>query len=277
MISLRIKKRIQNIFLFLFASLSTIIAIIPLFSIIFEVVKNGAEEINLSFFTQLPGPVGEPIGGIANAIQGTLILVTLASIIGIPIGIITGIYLYEYEKERKSVLISFSIDLLYNLPSIVVGIFVYIVVVSLTKSFSTLAGALALSIVMIPIIAKTTEESLKLVPPTISEAGIALGISRWKNVVFIVLNSARSGILNGVVLAIARITGETAPLIMTSLGSNFWFSGLDKPINSLTLLIWRYAMQPYPSAVNKAWGAALLLLLVALTLNILVKSSGEYR
>jgi phosphate transport system permease protein len=277
MISLRIKKRIQNIFLFLFASLSTIIAIIPLFSIIFEVMKNGVEAINLSFFTQLPGPVGEPIGGIANAIQGTLILVTLASIIGVPIGIITGIYLYEYEKERKSVLISFSIDLLYNLPSIVVGIFVYIIVVSLTKSFSTLAGALALSIVMIPIIAKTTEESLKLVPPTISEAGIALGISRWKNVVFIVLNSARSGILNGVVLAIARITGETAPLIMTSLGSNFWFSGLDKPVNSLTLLIWRYAMQPYPSAVNKAWGAALLLLLVALTLNILVKSSGEYR
>ncbi|MGB9758822.1 MAG: phosphate ABC transporter permease PstA [Thermoproteota archaeon] len=275
MISLRVKKKIQNTFLFLFASLSTVIAIIPLFSIIFEVVKNGIEAINLDFFIQLPGPVGEPIGGIANAIQGTLILVTLASVIGVPIGVITGIYLYEYGKEKKSTLISFSVDLLYDLPSIVVGIFVYIIVVSPMRSFSTLAGALALAIVMIPIIAKTTEESLTLVPPTISEAGIALGIPKWKNIVFIVLNSAKNGVLNGIVLAVARITGETAPLIMTCLGSNFWFSGIDKPINSLTLLIWRYAMQPYPSAVKKAWGAAFLLLLVALALNLLVKSGGE--
>jgi phosphate transport system permease protein len=274
--NLTFKKKIQNASIFLFASLSTIIAIIPLLSILFEVIKNGIKAINLDFFIQLPSSVGEPTGGVANAIQGSLILVTVASIIGIPIGVITGVYLYEYRKEKKSKIIDFCIDLLYNLPSIVIGIFVYIMLVVPMHSFSTLAGSLALAIVMIPIIAKTTKESLLLIDPTIPEAGIALGIPKWKNI-FIVLNSAKNGVVNGVILAIARITGETAPLIMTCLGSNFWFSGIDKPTNSLTLLIWRYAMQPYPSAVEKAWGAAFLLLVITLALNIFLKLSGERR
>lgn len=274
MISMRTKKKILDFILFVFALFSIIFAGIPLFSIVIEVIKNGIEALSLEFFTQLPGPVGEAVGGIANSIQGTLILVTLSSLIGIPVGVITGIYLYEYSNEKISHLISFSVDLLYEMPSVVVGIFVYLIVVLPMKTFSVIAGTIALSIIMIPIVAKTTRESLRLVPKEISEAGISLGISKWKNLVFIVLNTAKGGILNGILLAIARITGETAPLIMTSLGSSFWFFGFDKPINSLTLLIWRYAMQPYPYAVSKAWGAALILLLVALALNMIVKLGG---
>ncbi|HYZ49609.1 MAG TPA: phosphate ABC transporter permease PstA, partial [Nitrososphaeraceae archaeon] len=237
----------------IFSIACVLAAIIPLGSILLEVIKNGASAISIQLLTQPPGAIGatlEDSGGIAPAIQGTLIVVGLASAIGVPIGILAGIYLSEFAPSNglfPSAVRLFN-DVLTGLPSVVIGIVGYITIVLTIGSFSVLAGAFSLSIIMIPIVVRITEETLKVVPNSIREAGYSLGISRWKITLFVVLKSAKSGVLTGIVLAISRIAGETAPLIMTILGTSLFFTSFNKPIDALPLRIWRLASQPYDTA-----------------------------
>jgi phosphate transport system permease protein len=259
-----------------FAIACVLAAIIPLGSILLEVIKNGASAISIQLLTQPPGAIGsglEDSGGIAPAIQGTLIVIGLASAIGVPIGILAGIYLSEFALSTQlfpSAVRLFN-DVLTGLPSVVIGIVGYITIVLTIGSFSVLAGAFSLSIIMIPIVVRITEETLKVVPNSIREAGCSLGISRWKITLFIVLKSAKSGVLTGIVLAISRIAGETAPLIMTILGTSLFFTNFDKPIDALPLRIWRLASQPYDTAHSQGWGAALLLIIIVLITSVVLR------
>ena len=246
-----------------------IAAIIPLGSILTEVVKNGAAALSLEFLTQPPGAIGSGSGGIGPAIQGTLIVIALASLIGAPVGVLAGIYLSEFAGSSKfPYAVRFLNDVLTGLPSIVVGIVGFIVIVLTIGSFSVWAGAFALSIIMVPIVVRVTEETLKIVPNSIREAGYSLGIPKWKVVMFIVLTSAKSGVLTGIVLALSRIAGETAPLIMTILGTSLFFTGFTDPVDALPLRIWRLASQPYESAHEFGWGAALILILLVLVMSV---------
>lgn len=247
-----------------------IIAIIPLGSILFEVFKNGSSAISFEFLTQKPGSIGSGKGGIGPAIQGTLIVVSLASIIAVPIGIFAGIYLSEYAKSNNkfAFAVRFFADVLTGLPSIIVGIVSYIIIVISIGSFSVIAGAFSLSLIMIPIVTRITEESLKMVPDSLREAAHSLGAPKWKITIFIVLKTATSGVITGIVLSIARIAGETAPLIMTILGTSLYFSSLTGPVDALPLRIWRLASLPYESAHAHGWGAAMILILLILGLNI---------
>ncbi len=264
-------RKIKNFLICIILGLSAIIATIPLFSVIIEVVINGFSSLNVDFFISLPKPVGETGGGIAHAIVGTLVLVTLASLLGIPIGLITGIFLSEFSKNKLGEMIRFSIDILSSIPSIVIGIFIYTLVVIPMKSFSALSGGLALAIIMIPTVSRTTEELLKLVPSHIREAGLALGLSRWKVIIFIVFKGSIGGIMTGVMLAIARISGETAPLLFTALGNIYWTTSLKEPIASLPVQIYTYAISPFEEWHNMAWASALVLIVFVLTLNIFSK------
>ena len=260
----------------IFSIACVLAAIIPLGSILLEVIKNGASAISIQLLTQTPGAIGatlEDSGGIAPAIQGTLIVVGLASAIGVPIGILAGIYLSEFAPGNglfPSAVRLFS-DVLTGLPSVVIGIVGYITIVLTIGSFSVLAGAFSLSIIMIPIVVRITEETLKVVPNSIREAGYSLGISRWKITIFVVLKSAKSGVLTGIVLAISRIAGETAPLIMTILGTSLFFTSFNKPIDALPLRIWRLASQPYDTAHSQGWGAALLLIIIVLIASVVLR------
>jgi phosphate transport system permease protein len=246
-----------------------IAAIIPLGSILIEVVKNGSGALSLEFLTQPPGAIGSGSGGIGPALQGTLIVIALASLIGAPAGVLAGIYLSEFASSgRFPYAIRFLNDVLTGLPSIVVGIVGFVVIVLTIGSFSVWAGAFALSIIMVPIVVRVTEETLKLVPNSIREAGYSLGIPKWKVVMFIVLTSAKSGVLTGIVLALSRISGETAPLIMTILGTSLFFTGFADPVDALPLRIWRLASQPYESAHSFGWGAALILIILVLAMSV---------
>jgi phosphate transport system permease protein len=252
-----------------FAIVCIVAAIVPLTSILIEVVKNGAGVLSFEFLTASQGSIGSGEGGIGPAIQGTLIVVGLASIIATPIGVLTGIYLSEFAGNGIfPSAVRFLNDMLTGLPSIVIGIIGYVTIVLAIGSFSVWAGALALSIIMIPIVVRVTEETLKIVPHSLREGGYALGISKAKITMNIVLTTAKSGVLTGIVLGIARIAGETAPLIMTILGTSLFFSTLTGPVDALPLRIWRLASQPYESAHAFGWGAALVLILMVLGLNI---------
>jgi len=249
-------------------------AIIPLGSILLEVIKNGASAITIELVTQPPGAMGSATsGGIAPAIQGTLIVIGLATLIGAPVGILAGIFLSEFAPGNglfPSAVRLFS-DVLTGLPSVVIGIVGYLTIVLTTGSFSVLAGAFSLSIIMIPIVVRITEETLKIVPNSIREAGQSLGIAKWKITLFIVLKSAKSGVITGIVLAISRIAGETAPLIMTILGTSLFFSSFTNPVDALPLRIWRLASQPYDSAHSQGWGAALILIIVVMILSMALR------
>lgn len=247
-----------------------IFAIIPLASILFEVVKNGISAISLEFLTERPGAIGSGKGGIGPAIQGTLIVVGLGSLMAIPVGVLTGVYLSEYASGNNKFAfgVRFFNDVLTGLPSIIVGIVGYIAIVLVIGSFSVIAGAFSLSLIMIPLVTRITEETLKVVPNSIREAAHALGIPKWRISLFIVLKTALSGVLTGIVLSIARIAGETAPLIMTILGTSLFFTSFTGPVDALPLRIWRLASQPYESAHAQGWGAALILILIVLGLNI---------
>jgi len=275
------KRRLINNLVTVFAISCVIITIIPLGSILIEVVRNGISVISIEFLTKPPGSFYLGNGGIAPAIQGTLIVVGLASLIGAPIGVLSGIYLSEFASSdsggsgrisSKKVLFSYAVrlfnDVLAGVPSIVIGIVGYVMIVLIIGSFSVLAGAFALSIIMIPIVVRVTEETLKIVPDSIREAGHSLGIPKWKITLFIILRGAKSGVLTGIVLAISRIAGETAPLIMTILGTSLFFSSYTGPVDALPLRIWRLASQPYESAHAFGWGAALILILIVLGLSI---------
>ncbi len=250
---------------------AVVVAVIPLVLIVAEVVVQGGAELSLSFLTNLPTPVGVPGGGIGNAIEGSAIIVGLATAIAVPIGVGAGIYFSEWPESKTSFLSSFMNDVLAEFPSITLGIFVYIVIVLTMRTFSAIAGAAALAIIMIPIVARTTEESLKIVPTTLREASMALGIPRWKTVVRVVISTGKTGLATGILLSIARAAGETAPLLLTALGSNYYPTSLTQPIAALPLLIYTYGVSPYPDWHAAAWGAALILVGFMLVLNLSVK------
>ncbi|MEM2868722.1 MAG: phosphate ABC transporter permease PstA [Candidatus Bathyarchaeia archaeon] len=263
-------RRIKDLIMSFMVYLALIVALIPLFSVIFEVAGRGLVAINLDFFIKPTPTVGETGGGVANAIQGTLITVGLASLIGIPIGIISGIFLSEYGESRLSTVIRFFNEVLNGVPSIVVGIFSYALFV-LAVGFSVIAASFALAIIMIPIITRTTEEALKLIPASIREAAIALGIPRWKTTLYIVLRGAKRAIATGVLLAVARIAGESAPVLVTMGYWRWWFAGLNRPVANLALNIFLFANSPFENWVVLAWGSALVLIVMVLGINVIVR------
>ena len=245
-----------------------IIAIIPLGSILVEVFKNGLTAISIEFLTETPGSAGSGEGGIGPAIQGTLIIIGLSSIIGVPIGVMSGIFLSEYGDNVLARFVRFFNDVFMEFPSIILGIFAFLIIVLVLGHFSVWAGAFALSLIMFPIVARTTEESLKMVPMTYREAGTALGLKKWVITFRIVVSAAKSGMITGILLSVSRIGGETAPLIMTILGSSQFFSSADTPMDALPLRIWRLSLLPYDSAQLQGWGAALVLIMIILGINL---------
>ncbi|HUI24036.1 MAG TPA: phosphate ABC transporter permease PstA [Nitrososphaerales archaeon] len=250
---------------------AVVAAIVPLVAIVGEVVIQGLPQINWEFLTGLPRPPTIPGGGIFNAIEGSTIMVGLAALIAVPLGVGAGIYFSEWPESRLSFISSFTNDVLAEFPTITLGIFVYLVVVLTTHTFSAIAGAIALSIVMIPIVARTTEESLKLVPHTLREASMALGIPRWKTVISIVISTGKTGLATGILLSVARAAGETAPLVVTALWSVYPVSNLWGPTGSLPYLIFYYGLSPYQIWHGYAWGGAFLLVVFMLGLNLSVK------
>lgn len=248
-----------------------VIAIVPLSSILVEVFKNGIGALSIEFLTQPPGAIGSGEGGIGPAIQGTLIIIGMSSLIGIPIGVLSGIYISEFGDNKLGKSIRFFTDVFMEFPSIVLGIYAFLTIVLFLEHFSLWAGAFALSLIMFPIVARTTEESLKLVPLTYREAGHALGLKQWVVTLRIVVSAAKSGMITGILLSVARIGGETAPLIMTVLGSSQFFSGFDNAMDALPLRIWRLSLLPYDSAQLQGWGAAVVLIIIILSINIGVR------
>jgi phosphate transport system permease protein len=266
----RRRKFISSVFV-AFCAGSVLLALVPLAFVLFFVVSQGVQSLNLNFFTHMPAPVGEAGGGMANSIVGSLILVSLGGLFAVPIGIMSGIYMSEYAGTRFASLVRFAADTLNGVPSIVVGVFVYGIAVLPFKQFSALAGGLALGIMMIPIIARTTEELLLLVPGTMREGALALGATHARAVFTVVLPSAAQGIITGIVLAVARIAGETAPLIFTSLNNGFFSTRLDQPISSLTVQVYNYASSPYQDWHRQAWAGALVLVMIVLTCSLLAR------
>ena len=254
-----------------FCAGSVLLALVPLAFVLFFVVTRGIQSLNYDFFTQMPKPVGETGGGMANSIVGTLILAGLGSIFAVPIGILSGVYTSEYAGTRFASIVRFAADTLNGVPSIVIGVFVYGIAVLPFKQFSAIAGGLALGIMMIPIIARTTEELLLLVPTTMREGALALGATRARAVFSVVLPAALPGIITGVVLALARIAGETAPLIFTALNNRFFSTKLTQPISSLTVQIYNYASSPYEDWHRQAWAGALVLVLIVFSCSVLAR------
>lgn len=265
-------RRIFNHIMIIAMLLSTFLALIPLFSILTHIGFSGIRTLDINFITNLPAPVGEPGGGMGNALVGTLVLVSIAALIGIPVGVLTAIYLSEYQPMGFfPFTVRFVADSLLGIPSIVVGIFVYLIIVIPMKSFSAFAGGVALGIMLIPIIIRGTEGMLKMVPDSIREAGLALGMRKWRVIVNIVLPTAIKGIITTIILGIARVAGETAPLILTAFGNHFWSTELDQPISALPLQIFTYAISPFDEWHKQAWAGSLLLILLVLFLSIIAR------
>jgi phosphate transport system permease protein len=255
--------------------LSAIIVLVPLLSILVYVTKRGVAGLSLAFFTNLPAPVGELGGGMGHAITGTLTLIALACLIGLPVGIMAGIYLSEIGRGRVAATVRFVADVLGGVPSITIGVFVYALVVVPMKRFSALAGGIALAIIMIPTVTRTTEELLRLVPNHLREASLALGVPRWRTSLKVVLRTSAPGIATGVMLAIARIAGETAPLLFTALGNQHWPDRLDGPIASLPVQIFTYASSPYEDWQQQAWTGAFVLVVIILILNLTARFAAS--
>jgi phosphate transport system permease protein len=250
---------------------------VPLASVLAYVMLQGASALNWAFFTRLPAPVGDPGGGMANAIMGTLTLIALASCVGLPVGILGGLYLAELGDGRVGWWVRFTADVLNGVPSIVIGVFVYAVAVVPLRHFSALAGGLALGLMMVPVAMRTTEELVRLVPASLREAALALGIPWWTTILRVVLRTATAGVVTGVMLAVARIGGETAPLLFTAFNNQFWPTGLNQPISSLTVQLYNYAISPYDTWHRQAWAAALVLLAITLVLNISARLISRQR
>ncbi len=260
------------------SGLCVVLALIPLALILFYTVREGISALNLEFFTRLPKPVGEAGGGMANAIVGTLIMMGMSAVIAVPIGLLCGVYLAEYGNNTFSSVVRFLTEVMSGLPSIIIGIFAYALVVKPMGRFSAYAGAVALAVLMVPTITKTTEELLKLVPLTLREAGLALGAPRWIVNTRIVIAAAAKGIITAVMLAIARAAGETAPLLFTALNNRFWHTSLDQPIASLPVQIYTYATSPYDDWHAQAWAGATVLIVIVFVLSVVVRlvSGGKF-
>lgn len=252
--------------------LATLIAVTPLFMVLGYVMVKGITAINLSFFTELPKPFGEVGGGVANAIVGTLTLIFISSIIGIPVGILSAVYLSEYDRHSWFAnAVRFTTDVLMGIPSIIVGIVVYTALVLAMGNFSAIAGGVALAIIMIPTVIRATEEMLNLVPYSLREAAYALGFPKWRTVLQIVLPAAAKGIITGVMLGVARVAGETAPLLFTAFGNSYWSRSITEPIAALPLQIFNYTMSPYKAQHAQAWAAALVLIVLVIALNLIAR------
>src|SRR6266540_4633302 len=251
--------------------LCALLVLAPLALVFFHLLRSGAGALNWAFFTQLPKPVGEIGGGMANAIVGTFVLLGLASIIGVPVGVLGGVYLSEFGAARLNWAIRLGADILNGVPSIIWGIVVYALVVLPMKSFSVLAGGIVLGMMMIPLVMRTTEEVLHLVPNGYREAALALGIAQWRTVLQIVVRSVIGGAITGVLLAVARVAGETAPLLFTAFGNRFWNHSLSEPIAALPLQIFTYAISPYDDWHRQAWAGALVLLMMITAINVSVR------
>ncbi len=247
---------------------AVVIAIVPLVLVLTYVTVQGLSGVNWDFFTQLPKPVGESGGGMANAIVGTLEIVALASAIGVPVGILAGIYLSEFGNNRMGKVVRFAADVMSGVPSITVGLFVYGIIVLRTRQFSAWAGAVALAVLMLPTVTRTSEELLRLVPDALREAALGLGVPRWRATLRVVLRTAAPGIATGVMLAVARVAGETAPLLFTAFGNRFWSTSINQPTASLPVQIYTYAVSPYDEWHQQAWTAALVLVVLVLLLNV---------
>ncbi|OIO58784.1 MAG: phosphate ABC transporter, permease protein PstA [Alphaproteobacteria bacterium CG_4_10_14_0_2_um_filter_63_37] len=263
------RRRAVNALALVLSSLAAVVGLFFLLWILVVIFQKGGAAINWAFLTDLPTPPGVPGGGMANAITGTLIITLLATLGGVPLGLLAGIYLSEFGRgERLGKVIRFLADTFMSAPSIVIGIFVYAILVVPMGGFSGLAGGVSLALIMLPVVTRTSEEMLKLVPQEMREASLALGAPYWHMVLHVALRGAKVGLITGVLLAVARVSGETAPLLFTTLNSPYWPSGLTDPMANLTVTIFNYAMSPYEDWQTQAWGAALLLATGVLGLNI---------
>jgi phosphate transport system permease protein len=251
---------------------ATVLALIPLFLVLGYLLSKGFTSLNWDFFTKMPVPVRQSGGGMANAIIGTFWLVGVATMIGVPIGVASGIYMAENPAAYLATAVRFAADVTMGIPTIVVGIFVYEIVVRPFGGFSALAGSIALAIIMIPLVARTSEEMILLVPQELREASLALGVPRWRSTLLVATRTAMRGIATGVILAIARVAGETAPLLFTAFGNRFWSASPFRPISSLTVQVYTYAMSPYADWQRQAWAGALVLTVIVLALELSVRS-----
>jgi phosphate transport system permease protein len=264
-------RKFKSAFMQVLTCACAILVITPLVLVFYHLINEGFSSINWAFFTQLPKPVGEAGGGMANAIAGTFILLAQAAVIGVPIGVLGGVFLSEYGTSKLNWWIRFAADILNGVPSITWGIVVYELMVMPMHGFSALAGGVVLGMMMIPLVMRTTEEVLQLVPGGYREASLALGICKWKTIVQIVVRTALKGIVTGVLLALARVAGETAPLLFTALGNRFWAHSLTEPIAAMPLQIFNYAISPYDDWHRQAWAGALVLLVLVLLINVGVR------
>jgi phosphate transport system permease protein len=246
-------------------------SILPMFFSLFFIAKNGISVIDWGFLTRLPAPVGETGGGISNAIIGSALLILISSVIAVPLGILTGLYLAEYRKGKFAYLSRLSVEILMGIPSVVIGIIAYVWVVIPMGSFSALSGGVALGIMMLPVIVMSTEETMKLIPDTLKEASLALGVPYPRTILKVILPAGLNGIVTGVLLSVARVSGETAPLLFTAFGSPFMAVNILKPVSSLPLTVFNYATSPYPEWHALAWGASFVLLVFVLALNLIAK------
>ncbi len=262
----------------LISSLAALFGIAMLSWILGTVLLKGSAAINWEFFTELPAPPGMPGGGLANAILGTLLITLLAVVIGVPIGLAAGVWLAEFGQQSKTAeTVRFAANLLMGTPSIIIGVFVYVVMVMTTGQFSGTAGAVSLAIIMLPVVARTTEDILALVPSAMREAALALGVPRWKATVGVIFRAAKAGLLTGTLLAIARVSGETAPLLFTALNSPYWPESFNEPTANLTVTIFNYAMSPYDDWQTLAWGASLLIAVSVLGTTVITRGFLWYR
>jgi len=254
---------------------ATLVVLVPLLLIFIHIVRSGFSALSPDFFVQIPKPPGEAGGGMANSMAGSAILIFLAATLGIPVGVFGAVYLSEYGGSRIATVIRFSADVLSGIPSILTGMIAYILLVVPFKGFSALAGAFSLALIMIPIVLRTTEEQLKLVPTTLREASLALGVPLWRTTLKVTLRSAMKGVTTGVLLAVARIAGETAPLLFTALGNQFWSRNLTEPIAALPLQIFTFAISPYEDWHRLAWAGALVLVTVMFALSLTARWFGR--
>src|SRR5436309_10131576 len=268
MISRRTRRKITNFVMFAMTGLCAAVAVSVLFFILGYLLWQGGRTLNWQFFTQLPAPVGETGGGFANAIIGSAKLLLLASLIGVPIGFLGGVYLAEFGGTTWAFIVRYTTDLLNGVPSIVMGIFAYALIVLPMKQFSTFAGGVALGVMMIPIAVRSTEEFLRAVPNSLREGALALGATKWRAIATVVIPAALPGIITGILLALARVAGETAPLLFTAFGNLFWSPGWNQPTASLPDTIFKYAIAPYEDWHQQAWAAGLVLLMLVLVVNL---------